>query len=139
MVAQVVEVSFDSNNKPVVERVVCVIDCGQAIHPDNVRSQMEGGIIYGLTAALYGEIVIDRGRVQQSDFTDYEMVRMNRSPLIETHILESDYPLGGVGEPGTPPIAPALTNAIFDAIGTRVRSLPVKHYDFGWKPDEEKA
>lgn len=139
VVAQVVEVSFDSNNKPVVERVVCVIDCGQAIHPDNVRSQMEGGIIYGLTAALYGEIVIDRGRVQQSDFTDYEMVRMNRSPLIETHILESDYPLGGVGEPGTPPIAPALTNAIFDAIGTRVRSLPVKHYDFGWKPDEEKA
>jgi len=139
VVAQVVEVSFDSRSKPIPERVVCVIDCGQAINPDNVRAQMEGGIIYGLTAALFGDIVIDKGRVVQRDFNDYEMLRMQMSPQIETHIIESDYPLGGVGEPGTPPVTAALTNAIYDVTGTRVRSLPIKHYDFAWKAEEEKA
>jgi len=138
VVAQVVEVSItDDRIKP--ERVICAIDCGQAINPDNVISQMESGIIYGMTAALYGDISIKQGRVQQSNFHDYEMLRMNESPIIETVIVDSQYPLGGVGEPGTPAIAPALTNAIFNVTGTRVRSLPVKRYDFTWKPAAEQA
>lgn len=137
VVAQVVEVSFDEKMRPHPERVVCVIDCGHAINPDNVNSQMESGIIFGMTAALYGDISIKDGRVQQSNFHDYEMLRIDETPVIETHILESDSPLGGVGEPGTPAIAPALGNAIFNATGIRVRSLPIKHYDFSWKAEEK--
>ena len=138
VVAQVVEVSMiDGNLKP--ERVVCVIDCGYAINPDNVISQMESGIIYGMTAALYGDISIKDGRVQQSNFDDYEMLRINESPKIETYIVESDNSLGGVGEPGTPAIAPAIANAIFNLTGTRVRTLPVKRYDFNWKPEAERV
>ncbi len=138
VVAQVVEVSIN-NGKVKPERVVCVIDCGHAINPDNVTSQMESGIIYGMTAALYGDISIKDGRVQQSNFHDYEMLRMSESPVIETYIIESDAPLGGVGEPGTPAIAPALANAVYDATGNRVRTLPIKHYDFTYKPEAEQA
>lgn len=124
IVAQVVEVSFIGEQvKP--ERVVCAIDCGRAINPDSVEAQMESGIIFGMTAALYGEISVNDGGIKQSNFHDYPMLRMNLSPRIETHIVASDAPLGGVGEPGTPPIAPAITNAIFNATGVRVRGLPV--------------
>ena len=110
-----------------VHRVVCAIDCGFAINPDTVVAQMESGIIYGLTAALYGEITFRDGRVQQSNFPDYDMVRLNNSPAIEVHIVESGIEhLGGIGEPGTPPIAPAVCNAIHAACGKRLRELPIR-------------
>ena len=124
--AEVAEVSVGPDGRVRVHRVVCAIDCGVVANPDQVRAQMEGGIVYGLTAALYGEITIDRGRVQQSNFHDYPMLRIDEMPEIEVHIVESGEAPGGAGEPGTPPIAPAVTNAIFAATGTRVRSLPIR-------------
>jgi len=95
-----------------------------------LKAQMESGVIFGLTAALYGEVSIENGRVQQSNFDSYPMVRMADSPVIETHIINSYEPWGGAGEPGTPGIAPALANAIYAATGTRVRELPVSKYEF---------
>ncbi|NND15591.1 MAG: xanthine dehydrogenase family protein molybdopterin-binding subunit, partial [Eudoraea sp.] len=92
---------------------------------------MESGVIYGLTAAMYGEITIENGAVKQSNFHDYPMIRMHESPVIETYILESDSPIGGGGEPATPVIAPALANAIYDATGVRIRELPINNHDFG--------
>ena len=130
IVAQVVEVSL-TQNKLRVERVVCAIDAGFAITPDGLIAQMESGIIYGLTAALYGEITIHRGAVAQSNFSDYEILRYDESPLIETHIINSGEAIGGGGEPGTPAIAPALVNAIFAATGRRIRELPLKNHDLG--------
>jgi len=126
IVAQVAEVEVVGNT-PKVRRVVCAIDCGFAVNPDTVAAQMESGIIYGLSAALYGEITVRNGRVEQGNFPDYEMVRLAETPEIEVHIVESGTEhLGGVGEPGTPPVAPAVCNAIFAAIGKRVRSLPIR-------------
>ena len=115
------------DNKPTVRRIVCAIDCGFAVNPDTVAAQMESGIVYGLSAALHGEITVRNGRVEQSNFPDYEMVRLADSPEIEVHIVNSGVEhLGGVGEPGTPPVAPAVCNAIFAATGKRVRSLPIR-------------
>jgi isoquinoline 1-oxidoreductase beta subunit len=125
-VAQVAEVSFDKEGKVRLDRVVCAVDCGQVVNPDTVVAQMEGGIIFGLTAALYGEITIKNGRVEQRNFYDYKMLRMNETPKIETYIVPSTEGHGGVGEPGTPPIAPAVVNAIFAATGKRIRSLPIR-------------
>lgn len=125
-VAQVAEVSVGKDGWPKVHRVVCAIDCGQVVNPDTVKAQMEGCIIFGLTAALYGEITIKNGRVEQRNFYDYKMVRMNESPKIEVYILPSTEKHGGVGEPGTPPTAPAVVNAIFAATGKRIRSLPIR-------------
>jgi isoquinoline 1-oxidoreductase beta subunit len=102
-----------------------------AINPDGFTAQMESGIIYGLTAALYGEISIADGAVQQSNFHDYQMVRMDNAPAIDVVIIKSDARIGGAGEPGTPPITPAVTNAIFKATGKRIRSLPIMNTDFG--------
>jgi isoquinoline 1-oxidoreductase beta subunit len=124
-VSQVVEISID-NNKIRVHRVVCAIDCGLAVNPDGVIAQMEGGIIFGLTAALYGEITLEKGRVMQSNFHDYQMLRMSEAPAIEVHIVPGLEKMGGAGEPGVPPIAPALANAIFAATGKRLRSLPLR-------------
>jgi isoquinoline 1-oxidoreductase beta subunit len=115
---------------------VCAVDPGFAFHPDGMRAQMESGIIYGLTAALYGEISIHRGSVAQSNFHDYQMLRMNESPEIETYIINSGETIGGAGEPATPAIAPALANAIYDAIAIRVRELPIKNHDLN-RPDLE--
>jgi isoquinoline 1-oxidoreductase subunit beta len=124
-VSQVVEISV--NNKQVrVHRVVCAIDCGLAVNPDGVVAQMEGGIVFGLTAALYGEITLEKGRVQQSNFHNYRMLRMNEMPLIEVYIVPSSGKMGGAGEPGVPPIAPALANALFAATGKRHRKLPIR-------------
>jgi len=95
-----------------------------------VESQVESGIIFGLTAALYGEISIENGRVAQNNFPDYEMVRMATSPEIEVHIVESGEALGGLGEPATPPIAAAVTNALYILTGQRVRELPIRKHDF---------
>ena len=135
VVAQVVEVSINKG-KVAVDRVVVVSDTGVAVNPDGVTAQMESGVIYGLTAALYGEVSIANGAVQQSNFHDYPMVRMDDAPTIETHIINSDAPWGGAGEPGTPGIAPALANAIFDATGTRIRQLPVSKYDLEYRVTE---
>jgi isoquinoline 1-oxidoreductase beta subunit len=130
-VAQVAEVSVAADGKPTVHRVICAVDCGQVVNPDTVNAQMEGGIVFGLTAALYGEITIKNGRAEQRNFYDYKMLRMNEMPKVEVYILPSTEKHGGIGEPGTPPIAPAVCNAIFAATGKRVRSLPVR-------PDELK-
>jgi isoquinoline 1-oxidoreductase beta subunit len=128
IVAQVAEVEI-TKGKVKPRRVVCAVDAGFAMHPDGIRAQMESGIIYGLTAALYSEISIRRGRVAQGNFHDYKMLRINESPEIETFIINSGEKIGGAGEPGTPAIAPALANAIFDASGVRIRELPVSLHD----------
>jgi isoquinoline 1-oxidoreductase subunit beta len=128
-VAQVVEASVEKNGNVKVHRVVCAVDCGRVINPDIVKAQMEGGIIFGLTAALKTEITLENGRVQQKNFHDYQMLRMFESPVIEVHIVPSDVSPTGVGEPSVPPVAPALTNAIFAATGKRVRSLPIRTAD----------
>ncbi len=138
IVAQVVEVTVDEG-KVKVDRVVCAVDPGFAINPDGLIAQMESGIIYGLTAALYGEISIEQGAVVQSNFHDYEMLRIDETPVIETYIINSGADLGGAGEPGTPAIAPALANAVFDAIGTRVRELPLKKYDLRFSIEEREV
>jgi isoquinoline 1-oxidoreductase beta subunit len=131
LTAQVAEVSVGADRALRVHRVSCAIDCGTAVNPDSVRAQFEGGVIFGLSAAAFGEITIAAGRVQQSNFHDYPVVRMNQAPQIEVEILESPAePVGGAGEPPVPPIAPAVANAIFAATGTRVRRLPLSTSGF---------
>jgi isoquinoline 1-oxidoreductase beta subunit len=127
-VAQVVEASVEKGAVR-VHRVVCAVDCGLVINPDTVRAQMEGGIIFGLTAALKTEITLKDGRVEQGNFHDYQMLRIFESPEIEVHIVPSGENPTGVGEPGVPPVAPALANAIFAATGKRVRRLPIRASD----------
>lgn len=105
------------------------MDCGRYVNPLTIAAQMEGGIVYGLTAALHGEITIARGRVAEGNFNDYEMLRMNEMPHLEVHIVPSKEAPGGCGEPGTPPIAPAVCNAIFAATGKPIRRLPIKAED----------
>jgi len=124
-VAQVAEVSIE-HGKVRVHRVVCAVDCGTVVNPDIVVAQMESGIIFGLTAALKGEITLANGRVQQSNFNDYPLLRFDESPRIEVYIVPSTDPPGGVGEPGVPPIAPAVANALYALTGTPVRKLPIR-------------
>jgi isoquinoline 1-oxidoreductase beta subunit len=128
-IAQVAEVSVSKEGRPRVHRVVCAVDCGQTVNPEGIRAQMESGAVFGLTAALYGEITFADGRVQQSNFHDYPMLRMNEMPVVETHIAESKDKMGGIGETGVPPIAPAVGNAIFALTGNRVRRLPIRPGD----------
>jgi isoquinoline 1-oxidoreductase beta subunit len=126
IVAQVADVAVDGAAIR-VKRVVCAVDCGRVVNPAIVRAQMESGIVYGLSAALFGEITIKNGAVEQANFPDYDVVHLADMPVIETLIVGSpDSPMGGVGEPGTPPIAPAVGNAIFALTGKRLRSLPFK-------------
>ena len=124
-VAEVAEISIQDGQLH-VHKVWCAIDCGMVVNPAIVRAQMESGIVYGLTAALYGRINIQGGRVVQSNFHDYQMLRMRDAPDIEVILLPSQEAPGGVGEPGTPPIAPAVTNAIFSLTGQRIRELPIQ-------------
>jgi len=124
-VAEVAEVSA-SNGRPRVHRVWCAVDCGTVVNPRIVEAQMRSGIVYGLTAALYGEINIREGRAVQSNFHDYLMLRINEAPRIEVVLVPSGDPPGGVGEPGTPPIAPAVANALFALTGQRIRDLPLR-------------
>lgn len=112
------------------------IAAGYAIAPDGIKAQVESGVIYGLTAALYGEITIENGAVVQGNFADYKAVRMNEAPVIETHIINSGADIGGAGEPGTPGVAPALANAVYDATGIRVRTLPLSRFDLTFRVDE---
>lgn len=123
-IAQVAEVSVDRKGAIRVHKVVCAIDCGRIVNPDTIRAQMESGIVFGLSAALHGAITFKNGRVEQDNFDGYPVVRMNESPAIEVHIMPSTEPPGGVGEPGVPPIAPAVGNAVFAATGVRLRALP---------------
>ncbi len=124
-VAEVAEISLQSDGTPRVHRVVCAVDCGPVVNPSIVEAQMESAIVYGLTAALWGEITIDKGRVQQSNFHNYQMLRLAEMPKVEVHIVPSTDSQGGAGEPGTPPIAPAVANAIFALNGKRIRKLPI--------------
>lgn len=124
-VAQVAEISVAPDGKVRVHRVVCAVDPGWVINPDTIKAQIESGIIYGLTAALYGEITIKNGRVEQGNFDDYPMVRMNETPQIDVYIVPSTATPGGIGEASTPPIASAVVNAIFAATGKRIRRLPI--------------
>ncbi len=128
-VAQVAEVSVEKDGTVHVHRVVAAVDCGRTVNPDTVKAQLEGGIIFGLTAALKTEITLENGRVQQRNFNDYPMVRMFESPAMEVYIVPSTEHPTGVGEPGVPPVAPAVANAIFAATGKRVRRLPIKPED----------
>ncbi|MFN6560862.1 MAG: molybdopterin cofactor-binding domain-containing protein [Nostoc sp. ChiSLP01] len=125
IVAQIAEVSIAADGEPHIHRVVCAVDCGIVVNPDTVRAQMESGIVYGLSAALYGEITFKNGRVQQSNFHDYPTLRMNEMPKVEVYIVNSTEKPSGVGEISTPPIAPAVCNAIFAATGKRIRRLPI--------------
>ena len=124
-VAEVAEVSLEKDGTPRVHRVVCAIDCGLAVNPQGVGSQMQSGIVYGLSAALRGKITIDKGRVQQSNFDDYQPLRFDEMPQVEVHIVPSTEPPTGTGEPGLPPIAPAVANAVSAVRGQRVRKLPI--------------
>ncbi|HTL00179.1 MAG TPA: xanthine dehydrogenase family protein molybdopterin-binding subunit [Pseudomonadales bacterium] len=124
VVAEVVEVRVVDNDIK-VQRVVCAADCGLVVNPDQVHAQVESAVIFGLTAALRGKITIKDGAVEQSNFHDYPLLRMNEVPIVEVHIVPSTNSPTGIGEPGTPPIAPAVANAVFVATGTRLRSLPL--------------
>ena len=124
-IAEVAEVSVSKEGDVRVQRVVCAVDCGTIVNPDTVKAQMESGIIFGITAALFGEITIKHGRVEQSNFDDYRMLRINEAPLIDVHLVKSSEVPGGVGEPGTSAVIPAVANAIFAATGKRVRKLPI--------------
>jgi len=123
-VAQVAEVSVAEGGVR-VHRVVCAVDCGQVVNPDTVAAQIEGAIVFGLTAALKGRITLAKGRVTQSNFHDYKLLTMREMPVIEVHLVASTMEPGGVGEIGTPPIAPAVANAVFAATGKRIRTLPI--------------
>jgi isoquinoline 1-oxidoreductase beta subunit len=124
-VAQVAEVAVDANGNVRVRRVFCAVDCGLVINPDNVAAQMESGIVFGLTAALKAQSVLKDGRIQESNFHDYPILRMDEMPVIEVYILENDRHSSGIGEMGVPPIAPAVANAVFAATGKRIRRIPI--------------
>jgi isoquinoline 1-oxidoreductase beta subunit len=123
--AMVAEVSVGRDGSVQVHRVVCAVDCGQVVNPDQVIAQIEGGVVFGASAALWGEITIDKGRVRQTNFGDYRVMRINEAPRVEVHIVASTDKPGGIGEPGTSAIAPAITNAVFAATGKRARALPL--------------
>jgi isoquinoline 1-oxidoreductase beta subunit len=123
--AFVAQVSVSNSGQVRAERVVCVVDTGIVVNPDIVRAQIEGGVIYGLSAVLYGKITVDKGRVQQGNFDTYQVVRMAEAPKIDVHIIQSTEDPGGVGEPGTSGAIAAVANAVFAATGKRVRTLPI--------------
>ena len=123
------EVSVDDHKEIQVHKVACAVDCGTAINPLGIEAQVQGAIAFGLSAVLYSELTIKNGRVEQSNFHDYEMLRIAEMPEVEVHLVASDAPPTGMGEPGVPPLAPAVANAIFAATGRRVRRLPIRAED----------
>jgi isoquinoline 1-oxidoreductase beta subunit len=127
-VAQVAEVSLE-DGRPRVHRVTCAVDCGRVVNPDTVRAQLEGAVGFGLTALLYGAITLKDGRVEQSGFHDYRMLRIHEMPQVDVHIVESGERSTGIGEPGVPPIAPAVCNALCALTGKRIRRLPLRLED----------
>lgn len=133
IVAQVAEVSVSRRGEVRVDRVVCAVDCGYAVNPLTIAEQLESGVAYGLTSALYGQITIDKGRVTESNFDNYQMLRMQQMPEVETHLaLTGGGKWGGIGEPSVPPLAPAVCNAIFTITGKRIRALPLMNHDLSW-------
>ena len=128
-VAQVAEISLRADGSIKVERVVCAVDCGIPVNPDIIRAQMEGGIGFGLGAILKGEITLDGGRVEQANFDTYRMLTIEEMPRVEVHIVPSTESPTGVGEPGVPPIGPAVANAVHAATGKRIRVLPFSRHD----------
>jgi isoquinoline 1-oxidoreductase beta subunit len=124
-IATIAEVEVDAAGDVHVHRIVSAVDTGIAVNPDSVIAQLQGGLIFGVTAALYGEITIDKGRVRQSNFHDYRMLRIDQTPAIEVHVMPSGEAPGGIGETGTTAGPPALRNAIFAATGVALRRLPV--------------
>ena len=128
-VAQVAEVTVDDAGRIKVDRVVCAVDCGTPVNPDIIRAQMEGGIGFGLGAALFGAITMKDGRVEQGNFNDYRVLRMNEAPTVEVHIVPSTEKPTGVGEPGVAPVGPAVANAVFAATGKRVYVFPFSKSD----------
>ncbi|MCM0082415.1 xanthine dehydrogenase family protein molybdopterin-binding subunit [Geomonas sp. Red32] len=130
-VCQVADVTLKPDGRVRVDRVVCAVDCGMTVNPSIIEAQMQGGIVFGLSAALYGAITLENGRVQQDNFNDYPVLRMDEMPKVEVHIVESREKPGGIGETAVPPIAPAVTNAIFAATGRRVRQLPIYNIEPG--------
>ena len=124
--AQVAEITVSKSGEVHVDRVVCVVDTGVAVNPDTIVAQMQSGIIFGITAALWGEITLKNGRVEQSNFHDYRMLRLHEAPAIEVEVVKSSEKPGGIGEPGTTTLAPAVLNAIYAATGVRLRKLPIK-------------
>jgi isoquinoline 1-oxidoreductase beta subunit len=124
-IATVVEAEVDEQGEVYLRRITCAVDTGIAINPDTIAAQLQGGIIFGLTAALYGEITIDKGRVQQSNFNDYRMLRIDQVPNVDIHVIKSGEPPGGIGEAGTTSGPPALRNAIYAATGVALRRLPI--------------
>jgi isoquinoline 1-oxidoreductase subunit beta len=123
--AQVAEVEV-AGSEVRVRRVVCAVDGGMIVNPDTVRAQVEGGIVFGISGALWGEITFKNGRVEQSNFHDYPVLRMNQMPQIEVYLVRNFEKPGGMGEPGTATVAPALANAVFAATGRRIRQLPLE-------------
>ncbi len=130
VVGQVADVIVDEDGGVRVNRVISVVDCGRLINPDAGEAQIMGSVIFGLTSALFGEITVEGGAIQQRNFPDYEMLRLHNAPQQEVHFIQSDQPPGGLGEPGVPPVTPALTNAIYRATGQRIRSLPIAKHGF---------
>ncbi len=128
-VAEVAEVSVSPEGEVRVHRVVCAVDCGRFVNPNIIAEQMESGIVFGLSAALHGAITLKDGRVEQSNFNNYPVLRMSEMPVVEVHIVPSTEHPGGIGEPGVPPIAPAVANAIFVLTGKRIRRLPIQAED----------
>jgi isoquinoline 1-oxidoreductase subunit beta len=124
--AHVADVEVSKSGEMRVRRVVCAVDCGTMVNPDTVKAQIESGIVYGISAALWGEITLKNGRVDQSSFPNYRVLRMNEMPEIEVHLVRNNEAPGGIGEPGTAATAPALANAIFAATGKRLRKLPLQ-------------
>jgi isoquinoline 1-oxidoreductase beta subunit len=108
-----------------VDKVVCAVDCGLTVNPNTVLAQIEGGVIFGLSAVLYNEITIKNGRVEQTNFNDYRVMRINEAPVFDIHLIKSAEAPGGIGEPGTAAIGAALANAVFSATGKRIRKLPI--------------
>ncbi|MFQ3232114.1 MAG: isoquinoline 1-oxidoreductase beta subunit, partial [Reinekea sp.] len=129
-IAQVVELSVAENKEITLHKITSVLDCGVVVNPDTVKAQIEGGIIFGLTAVANGDITIDRGRVMQSNFHDYQMLTLDQIPEIVVEIIPSAEAPSGIGEPGTPPIAAAITNAIYQANGERIRNLPIAKHGY---------
>jgi isoquinoline 1-oxidoreductase subunit beta len=123
--AFVAEVEVAKDGRVRVRRVTCAVDCGTVVNPDTVRAQVQSGVVFGITAALHGEITLKNGRVEQSNFDTYEMLRIDEAPTIEVHIVQNLEPPGGMGECGTSLIVPTVANAVFGATGKRLRKMPV--------------
>lgn len=128
-VAQVAEVSVNREGEVRVHKVMCAVDCGRIVNPDTLEAQMQSAIVFGLSAALFSEITFKKGRVEQSNFHNYKIMRMKHMPVVEVHIMPSEDKPSGAGEPGVPPIAPAVANAVFAVTGKRIRRLPIRAED----------